>query len=114
MKGREPEWPNSKLLELPKNVFSGTYGQNFKFPAAPETHFKSIFKFGWDKSDVCGLGHSVLSPSIALSVSGHKKKSQVTNEKVITYMCFTNKNCTKSCKSEVFYSLSKLLEKTIP
>jgi len=39
----------------------GTYGQNFeilKFPAAPETHFKSIFKFGWDKSNVCGLGHS--------------------------------------------------------
>ena len=42
-----------------------TYGQNFeicKFSAAPETHFKSIFKFGGDKSDVCGLGHSGSQP----------------------------------------------------
>ena len=43
-----------KLLELPSNVIKyiysvWTYGQNFeilKFSAAPETHFKSIFKFG--------------------------------------------------------------------
>jgi len=44
-----------------------TYGQNFeilKFSAAPETHFKSIFKFGGDKSDVCGLGHSGSQPFI--------------------------------------------------
>jgi len=27
-----------------------------------ETHFKSIFKFGEDKSDVCGLGHSGSQP----------------------------------------------------
>ena len=42
-----------------------TYGQNFeilKFPAAPETHFKSILKFGGDKSNVCGLGHSGSQP----------------------------------------------------
>ena len=42
-----------------------TYGQNFeilKFSAAPETHFKSIFKFGRDKSDVCGLGHPGSQP----------------------------------------------------
>jgi len=42
-----------------------TYGQNFeirKFSAAPETHFKSIFKFGGDKSDVYGLGQSGSQP----------------------------------------------------
>ena len=42
-----------------------TYGQNFeirKFSAAPETHFKSIFKLGGDKSDICGLGHSGSQP----------------------------------------------------
>ena len=33
-----------------------------KFSAAPETHFNSIFKFGEDKSDVCGLGHSGSQP----------------------------------------------------
>ena len=41
------------------------YGQNFeilKFSAVPETHFKSIFKFGVEKSDVCGLGHSGSQP----------------------------------------------------
>jgi len=41
------------------------YGQNFeifKFSAASETHFKSIFKFRGDKSDVCGLGHSGSQP----------------------------------------------------
>jgi len=35
-----------------------------KFSAAPETHFKSIFKFGGDKSDVGGLGHSGSQPFI--------------------------------------------------
>jgi len=34
----------------------------FQFLAAPKTHFKSIFRSGGDKSDICGLGHSGSQP----------------------------------------------------